>query len=231
LRRFVLFAFLAVTLAVLTLTAVRVGGQGGSCPPGSLVVNASGTYICALQVSDYTPVFTSLTLNQFGNVLNGSVTCLTAGGCSLNLTAYDYSGGSLTKIGSLVTNLTGGSTQSFSYECSGVGVVSLEVNDVFVGWFTPAVVNVPTAVGTTLKELASRDPMVMVVAGLLVVSVPLGWSLSREQGLSGLALAGASLIIYSFVLLLTTDVVVATLISVVSAFVGIVYVVMQGGQP
>ena len=230
-RRFVLFALLAVTLAVLALTAVRVEGQGGSCPPGSLVVNASGTFICALQVSDYTPVFTSLTLNQFGNSLNGSVTCLTAGGCSLNLTVYDYSGGSLTKIGSLVANLTGGSTQTFSYECSGVGIVSLEVNDVFVGWFTPAVVNVPTAVGTTLKELASRDPIVMVVAGLLVVSVPLGWSLSREQGLSGLALAGASLIIYSFVLLLTADVVVATLISVVSAFVGIVYVVMQGGQP
>ena len=224
---------LALILAlVAVLASTMLARCQGGCPPGAVVMNSTGTYVCAANVSDYIPVFASLSLDQYGNALKANVKCLTAGGCAVNLTIYDYVNGELSLVDQRLVSLGEGESWEYTYRpCSGVCVARLSVNGEFLGWYVPVVAEIPTAVGSSLKELASRDPMILVVAGLLVISVPLGWVLVREQGLSGLALAGASLLIYLFTLFLTGDTVVATLISVVSAFVGILFVVIQGGQP
>jgi len=225
---------LALILAlVVVLASMMLARCQDGCPPGAVVMNATGTYVCAVNVSDYIPVFASLSLDQYGNSLKVNIKCLTAGGCVVNLTIYDYVNGELNLVDQLL-GLSLGEGESWEYtytQCSGVCVARLSVNGEFLGWYVPVVAEIPTAVGSSLKELASRDPMILVVAGLLVISVPLGWALVREQGLSGLALAGASLLIYLFTLFLTGDTAVSALISVVSAFAGILFMVIQGGQP
>jgi len=222
---------LLALLLALTPAADTASNQSSVCPPGALVVNATGTFICAFEVEEYTPVFISLHLVQEGGTANLTLTCITLGGCNATIFAYDYHQGSLTPLGNSTLALGQGESRVLAYACTGTCVFGLEVNSVWLGYYTSPAVQVPKVVAEELASLASRDPLVLAVAGLLVVSVPLGWMLTRELGATGVALAATSVLLYTLVYALTGSVTVATLVSALSGLVGVVYALVQGGTP
>jgi len=225
-------ALALVLTAVVALLASPLSAETSPtpspCPPGSLVVNATGTYICAVEVEEFTPAFTSVSVVQEGSAATLRLVCLTVGGCEVDVEAYDYVGGTLGSLGTTAVVLEPGASATLNYTCSGVCVFGLEVNGVWLGYFTARAPAVPTVSGE-LTSLARESPLVLVVVGLLVVSIPLGWSLTRDLGVSGLALVATSLLIYTLTYSLTGSVQVAATISVVAALVGIVYTVVHGG--
>jgi hypothetical protein len=229
-------ALTAVVAALLTCNAqstntLIVSNQTTNCPPGALVVNSTGTFICAFEVANYTPVFISLYLSQEEGNFTGILTCLDSSGCRVNVTIYDYYNNTLNTIGNLNTAINAGENIAWNYTVNGRGVVEIYVNDVFMGYYVAQVVSYPTAVPSTLKDLAGQHPLLTVIIGLLVVGTPLGWILQREFGLAGLALAGASMLIYVLTRALTGSDPVAIALAVVSGLIGVVFIVMHGGQP
>jgi hypothetical protein len=230
LRLHALIAVLSLLGAVVVLTALQ-HAWSQACPRGALVVNATGTFICAFEVSEYTPIFASLSLAQSGGELTVTLTCLDSSGCRVEMTVYDYHDNALDIVDTITAKIPAGRSETWSYSVTGRGVVEVYVNGAFLGYYAAPVAPAPTAVPPTLRDLASRDPVLTVAVGLLVVGVPLGWIMQRELGAAGLALAGASMLVYVLVLILTGSPTVATAISVVCGLIGVVLVVMHGGQP
>jgi hypothetical protein len=224
---------LTAVVAALLILGIRVASAGATrpaCPPGSLVVNATGTFICAFEVANYTPVFASLYLSQEESSFSGVLTCLVSSGCLVSIEVYDYYKGELGQVDTFTRNLRPGESVSWNYTVRGRGVVEVYVNDVFLGYYTAQIVPHPVAVPSVLSELAREHPLLTVVIGLLIVGVPLGWALQRELGLAGLALVGASMLIYVFTRVLIGDDAVAVALATVCGLVGLILIVVQGGQ-
>jgi len=229
-------ALTAVVAVLLTCNAqstntLTASNQTTNCPPGALVVNSTGTFICAFEVANYTPVFISLYLSQEGGNFTGILACLDSSGCRINVTIYDYYNNTLNTIGNLNTAINAGENIKWNYTVNGRGIAEIYVNDVFMGYYVAQVVPYPTAVPSTLKDLAGQHPLLTVIIGLLVVGTPLGWILQRELGLAGLALAGASMLIYVLTRALTGSDPIAIALAVVSGLIGVVFIIMHGGQP
>lgn len=226
-----LFATLALLGAVVALIILTQHAWSQACPPGALVVNTTGTFICAFEVSEYTPIFASLSLAQSGGELMVTLTCLDSSGCRVNMTIYDYRDDTVDVVDNVVAEIPAGKSETWSFSVAGRGIVEVYVNGVFLGYYTAHVVQAPTAVPSTLRDLANRDPVLTIAVGLLIVGVPLGWVMQRELGVAGLALAGASMLVYVLALILTGSPAIATAISVVCGLIGVILVVMHGGQP
>jgi hypothetical protein len=220
-----------VALLILEIRVASASTAQPACPPGSLVVNSTGTFICAFEVANYTPVFVSLHLSQEGSSFSGVLTCLVSSGCAVSIEVYDYYEGELSRVGTVTRDLDPGESVSWSYIVRGRGVIEVRVNNVFMGYYTAQVAPHPVTVPPALRELAEQHPLLTVVIGLLVVGVPLGWVLQRELGLAGLTLAGASMLIYVLTMALTGSDAVAVALSVVCGLVGVILVTVQGGQP
>jgi hypothetical protein len=199
------------------------------CKPGELKVDLNGTVICAVEVEDYKPIYASFVFQQSGGVFNVSMTCLYEAACNVSMSVYDYVNNTAVSVANVSEVVASGKSKSWSFSVSGRGIAVVYVNDVFLGVFTPAVVEAPEEVTKNIRDLASMSPYVAVLAGLLIVSPSLGWMLQREWGVAGLALVGASTLIFIFVSALTGDVVVASFVSVLSGLLGIVYLVLSGG--
>jgi len=225
--------YLLVALAVVAALALSApaNGQasGQECPPGSLVVNATGAFICAFEVEEVTPVYASLHLVQEGNNFTVYFACLDVAGCNVNLKAYSYENGSLSYAGGVAQRVEKGGLAAWSFIVGGRGVVEVWVNEAFLGHYAAPAAGAPTAVSEALSELAGSSPLLTVVAGLVVVGVPLGWILQREFGTAGLALAGASMLVYLLTRSLTGSDVVSIVVAAVCGLVGVVLVVMHGG--
>jgi hypothetical protein len=226
-----LITILALLGAVVALIMLAQSAWSQACPSGALIVNATGTFICAIEVGEYTPVFASLSLAQDGGEFTVTLTCLDSSGCRVNMTIYDYRDNTLDTVDTITAEIPAGKSETWSFSVAGRGVVEVYVNGVLLGFYTAHVVQAPTAVPSTLRDLAGRDPVLTIAVGLLIVGVPLGWVMQRELGVAGLALAGASMLIYVLVLILTGSPAIATAISVVCGLIGVVLVVMHGGQP
>jgi len=195
------------------------------------VVNATGTFICAVEIAEYTPVYVSLHLTQEENNFTVLLVCLDSVGCRVKMNIYDYYNNTLYSVSEVSVNVSSGESLSESYLVLGRGVVELTINDVYLGHYVAQVFEVPTAVPTTLRDLAGLDPVLTAVIGLIVVGVPVGWLMQRELGLAGLALAGASMLIYVLVKALTGSDPVAITLACISALIGVVLLVMHGGSP
>jgi len=224
--------YLLVALAVVAVLALSTSnGQasGQECPPGSLVINATGAFVCAFEVEEVTPVYASLHLMQKGNNFTVYFACLDVADCKVNLKVYSYENGSLSYAGGVVQRVEKGGLATWSFLVDGKGVVEIWVNEAFLGYYVAPVAEVPTAVSEALSELAGSSPLFTVVAGLVVVGVPLGWILQREFGTAGLALAGASMLVYLFTRSLTGNDIVSTVMAVICGLVGVVLVIMHGG--
>jgi len=226
-----LFATLALLGAVVALIILTQHAWSQACPPGALVVNATGTFICAFEVGEYTPIFASLSLAQSGGEFMVTLTCLDSSGCRVNMTIYDYRDDTVDVVDTITAEIPAGKSETWSFSVAGRGIVEVYVNGVFLGYYTAHVVQAPTAVPSTLRDLANQDPVLTIAVGLLIVGVPLGWVMQRELGIAGLALAGASMLIYVLTLILTGSPAIATAISVVCGLIGVILVVMHGGQP
>jgi hypothetical protein len=216
-----------VFLASLLLFASQARADG--CPPGSLVINSTGTFICPVPATEINATFTSLVLLQNGSSFTFASTCLTSGGCNYNVTVYDYYNGSLTVIDNVQASVNAGGSLSKTYNVRGTGIVELTVNNMYYGYyFYPA--PQPSQIAVTLTDLASNSVFVEIMVALILVSVPIGWALMREIGLAGLALTAMSIPIYTLVSVLTGNPPIALLISVVASFIGIVYLIMSKGE-
>jgi hypothetical protein len=226
-----LFAVLSLLGAVVVLVVLAQHAWSQACPPGALIVNATGTFICAVEAGNYTPIFASLSLAQSGGEFTVTLTCLDSSGCRVNMTIYDYHDNVLDTVDKVTAEIPAGKSETWSYNVTGRGIVEVYVNGALLGYYAAPVVPVPTAVPPALGDLASRDPVLTVAVGLLIVGVPLGWIMQRELGVAGLALAGASMLIYVLTLILTGSPAIATAISAVCGLIGVVLVVMHGGQP
>ena len=226
-----LTAVLALLGAVVALAILAQSAWSQSCPPGALVVNATGTFICAIEAGNYTPVFASLSLAQNGGEFTVTLACLDSSGCRVEMTVYDYHDNVLDTVDTITAEIPAGKSETWSYNVAGRGIVEVYVNGVFLGYYMAQVVPAPTAVPPTLRDLASRDPALTIAVGLLIVGVPLSWVMQRELGVAGLALAGASMLVYVLTLILTGSPAIATAISVVCGLIGVILVVMHGGQP
>jgi hypothetical protein len=226
-----LIVALALLGATVALVMLAQSAWGQSCPPGALIVNATGTFICAVEVDDYTPIFASLSLAQHGGEFTVTLTCLDSSGCRVNMTIYDYHESGLDTVDNVVAVIQPGKSETWSFTVAGRGIAEVYVNGVFLGYYTAHVVPAPTAVPPTLRDLASQNPVLTIAVGLMIVGVPLSWVMQRELGVAGLALAGASMLVYVLALILTGSPAVATAISVVCGLIGVILVVMHGGQP
>jgi len=221
---FLAFAFLA------TATSLVAEVNADVCPPGSLIINSTGTYICPVPVADINATYTSLMLLQNGTSFNFTTTCLTSGGCSYNITVYDYYNGTLTAIDRIQQSVNAGDSLSKSYTVSGTGMVELSVNNMYYGYyFYPA--SQSNQIATTLYSLGNSNIFIEIMVALILVSVPIGWALMREIGLAGLALTAMSVPLYTLISVLTSNPPIALLISVVTSFIGIVYLIMSRGEP
>jgi hypothetical protein len=225
-----LWVFLAlVVLVVAIAVATRVAPADEYCKPGELKVDLNGTVICAVEVEDYKPIYASFIFQQSDGVFNVSMTCLYEASCNVSMSIYDYVNSTAVSVANVTEVVESGGSRSWGFSVSGRGIAVVYVNDVFLGAFTPATVEAPEEVTKNIKDLASTSPYVAVLAGLLIVSPSLGWMLQREWGVAGLALVGASTLIFIFVSALTGDVVVASFVSVLSGLLGIVYLVLSCG--
>jgi len=227
LRLWVFLALLVVVVAIAVATRVALTDE--YCKPGELKVDLNGTVICAVEVEDYKPIYASFVFQQSSGVFNVSMTCLYEASCNVSMSIYDYVNNTAVSIANVSDVVASGGSKSWSFSVSGKGIAVVYVNDVFLGAFTPAVVEAPEEVTKNIKDLASTSPYVAILAGLLIVSPSLGWMLQREWGIAGLALVGASTLLFIFVSALTGDVVVATFVSVLSGLLGVVYLVLSGG--
>ena len=225
----VLLAVSALLAAMFVTTVFSDTTPANTCPTGMLRIDINGTYICAVSVPSYTPSYVSLMVGQVNGTFTLNLTCLYEAGCNVNVTGYDYVNGSAVPLGSLQSSLAPGETRSWSFNVTGSGVALVYVNGDYLGAFA-APVGVGVGAGGLLKSLASWSPFTMVVAGLLVVSVPLGWMLQKEWGTAGLALLAGSYLIYMFVYALTDDALVASLVSVFSGLAGLFYLLVSGGS-
>jgi hypothetical protein len=224
--------FLVVLALVFFASLLLFASQARAdvCPPGSLVINSTGTFICPVPADNLNMAYTSLVLLQNGSSFTFAVTCLTSGGCNYNVTVYDYYNGSLATIDNVQQSVNAGESFSKTYTISGTGIVELTVNNMYYGYyFYPA--PQPSQVVVTLNDLARSDLFVEIMVALIIVSVPIGWALMREIGLAGMALTAMSIPIYTLVSVLTGNPPIALLISVVASFIGIVYLIMSRGEP
>lgn len=218
-----------LVLAVAVAIATQLVGAENYCKPGMLKVDLNGTVICAVEVEDYKPIYASFVFQQSGGVFNVSMACLYKASCNVSMSVYDYVNNTASFVANVTEAVASGGIKSWSFNVTGRGVAVVYVNDVFLGAFTPVVVEAPEEVAKSLKDLASTSPYVAVLAGLLIVSPSLGWMLQREWGVAGLALVGASTLIFIFVSALTGDFVVASFVSVLSGLLGVIYLVLSGG--
>jgi len=226
-KKELLVASALVLLASLLLFASQARAE--ACPPGSLVINSTGTFICPVPAENLSMAYTSLVLLQNGSSFTFAVTCLTSGGCNYDITVYDYYNGSLTVIDNVLRSVGAGESFSKSYNVSGTGIVELSANNVYYGYyFYPS--TQPSQIAVTLNDLARSDLFVEIMVALILVSVPIGWALMREIGLAGLALTAMSIPIYTLVSVLTGNPPIALLISVVASFIGIVYLIISKGE-
>jgi hypothetical protein len=224
-------AFLVVLALVFLASLMLFASQAraDACPPGSLVINSTGTFICPVPAEDLSMAYTSLVLLQNGSSFTFAVTCLTSGGCNYNITVYDYYNGSLIAIDNVQRSVGAGESLSKTYTVSGTGIIELSANNVYYGYyFYPA--SQPSQVAITLNDLAGSNLFVEIMVALIIVSVPIGWALMREVGLAGLALTAMSIPIYTLVSVLTSNPPVALLVSVVASFIGIVYLIISKGE-
>jgi len=220
-------------LALLLLTIVMLASSSSSaveCPPGGLVINTTGTFICPVPVEEINYSFVGLTLLQNESTLVLSSVCLTAGGCTYDIKVYDYTGGSMQLRDTVIRSVPAGGSFSINYTVSGIGIVELAVNDMYYGFFYSPSAPVSRVSGT-LKEMAGEDLFVEIMVALLAVSIPIGWLATREIGLSGLALTGMSFPIYMFAYVLIGDAWISLMISVMSSFIGIIYLIISRGEP
>ena len=212
-------------------TATVPQPTGLYCPeePGP-VVDPSGVYVCVGRIKVVNATFASFYLEQVEDRIVFRAVCLVYGGCKFNITVYYInSSGGLVLVGWFTERI--GAGESISKTVTGVmgrGVVRVEVNDVLLGYYSPLSINIDPRVPATLRTLASLHPLLTVVAGLLVVAVPLGWLLQREFGLAGLALASMSIPVYILAYALTGEVPVAVLISTLSALIGLILLAAHG---
>lgn len=225
----VLLAVSALLVAVFTVIAFSDTTTPATCPTGMLRIDINGTYICAVSVPSYTPSYVSLMVSQVNGTFTLNLTCLYEAGCNVNVTVYDYVNGSAVPLGSVQSSLPPGETGSWSFSVNGSGVALVYVNGDYLGAFA-APVGVSVGAGVLLKSLASSSPFIMIVTGLLVVSVPLGWMLQKEWGTAGLALLASSYLIYMFTYALTDDILVSSLVSVFSGLAGLFYLLVSGGS-
>ena len=226
-KKELLVASALVLLASLLLFASQARAE--ACPPGSLVINSTGTFICPVPAENLSMAYTSLVLLQNGSSFTFAVTCLTSGGCNYDITVYDYYNGSLTVIDNVLRSVGAGESFSKSYTVNGTGIVELSANNVYYGYyFYPS--TQPSQIAVTLNDLARSDLFVEIMVALILVSVPIGWALMREIGLAGLALTAMSIPIYTLVSVLTGNPPIALLISVVASFIGIVYLIISKGE-
>lgn len=225
LRVLLVLAMVAVAVAIATQIV-----EAEYCKPGMLKVDLNGTAICAVEVEDYKPIYASFVFLQSGGVFNVSMACLYGASCNVSMSVYDYVNNTAKFVANVTEAVASGGSKSWSFNVTGRGVVVLYVNDVFLGAFAPVVVEAPKEVAKNIKNLASTSPYVAVLAGLLIVSPSLGWMLQREWGIAGLALVGASTLIFMFVSALTEDFVVASFVSVISGLLGVIYLVLSGGS-
>lgn len=225
LRVLLVLAVVAVAAAI----ATQLVGAEDYCKPGMLKVDLNGTVICAVEVEDYKPIYASFVFQQSGGVFNVSMACLYEASCNVFMSVYDYVNNTAIFVANVTEAVASGVSKSWSFNVTGRGVAVVYVNDVFLGAFTPVVVEAPEEVAKNIKDLASTSPYVAVLAGLLIVSPPLGWMLQREWGVAGLALVGASTLIFIFVSALTGDFVVASFVSALSGLLGVIYLFLSGG--
>jgi len=193
-------------------------------------VNSTGTFICAVEVANYTPVFVSLYLTQEDGEFSVILVCLDSSNCRVEMTVYDYSDNTLRVVGVEVVDVTRGEKIERTYSVLGRGVIKLVVNDVYLGYYAAQSLNIPTAVPPRLRELAQLNPVLAVTVALIIIGIPLSWVMQRELGVAGLALAGASMLIYVFTRALTGSDPVAVLTAVVSCLIGLIFIIMHGGS-
>jgi hypothetical protein len=109
-------------------------------------------------------------------------------------------------------------------------MVELSVNNMYYGYyFYPA--SQSNQIATTLYSLGNSNMFIEIMIALILVSVPIGWALVREIGLAGLALTAMSVPLYTLISVLTSNPPIALIISVVTSFIGIVYLIMSRGEP
>jgi len=224
-------AFLVILALVFLASLVILASEASAdaCPPGSLVINSTGTFICPVPAENLNMAYTGLVLLQNGSSFTFAVTCLTSGGCNYNITVYDYYNGSLTVIDNVQRSVGAGESFSKNYSVMGTGIVEFSANNVYYGYyFYPA--PQPSRIAVSLNELAGSNLFVEIMVALIIVSVPIGWALMREVGLAGLALTAMSIPIYTLVSVLTSNPPVALLVSVVASFIGIVYLIISKGE-
>jgi len=239
--RFLLaLALFATAIAVVVTAAAAMAGgkqleedywgdRGGYCEPGLLRIDLNGTVICAVEAEDFKPIHASFMFQQADGVFNIFMTCLYEVPCGVSMIIYDYLGGATLLVASVSETVESGESRSWSFSVTGRGVAVVYVNDVFLGAFAPVILQTPGEIVASLRDLASISPYVTILAGLLIVSPTLGWMLQREWGIAGLALVGASTLLFTFVFSLTGDFAIATLVSAISGLIGLIYLVLSGG--
>jgi len=223
---------LSVISIAMSTNALVVYAQTGSnsCPEGALVVNASGAFICAIRAENVSLVFASILVAQQGSNANVTLFCLYSDGCSATVYAYDLYNNSLSQVASQQVSIDAGASKTLSFSgFRGLALFRVVINGVDMGYYTAPSAQVPQ-ISSALSNIASMHTMLAILAGLLIVSVPLGWSLQREWGLAGLALVGAANLIYLFVSLLTGNPLLALLVATLSAIIGVIYIIVGGVQ-
>jgi hypothetical protein len=225
LRFFLVLAVVAIAVAV----ATQLAGAEDYCEPGMLKIDLNGTVICVVEVEDYKPIYASFTFQQSSGVFNISMVCLYEAPCNVSMSIYDSLEGATLLVANVSETVASGGSRLWSFNVTGRGIAVMYVNDVFLGAFAPVVLQAPDEVVANLKNLASTSPYIAILAGLLIVSPTLGWMLQREWGIAGLALVGASTLLFTFVFFLTGDAAIASLVSVISGLIGLIYLILSGG--
>jgi len=231
----VLALIVAVTmLSVISIAmsgnALEVYAQTSNCPEGALVVNASGAFICAVRAENISLVFASILVMQQNSNANVTLFCMYSDGCNATVYAYDLYNNSLSQIASQQVSIGAGASKTLSFVgFRGLAIFRVIINGVDMGYYTAPSAQIPQ-ISSALSNIASMHTMLAILAGLLIVSVPLGWSLQREWGLAGLALVGAANLIYLFVSLLTGNPLLALLVATLSAIIGVIYIIVGGAQ-
>jgi hypothetical protein len=234
-RSIMLLLVLAVAATVLAMSSPARGvapvlAQESSCPEGALVINASGAFICAVRAENISLAFASIVVVQQGSSANVTLFCMYADGCSATVYAYDVYNSSLSQVAVQQVGIGAGESRMLSFSgFKGLAVFRIVVNGVDMGYYIAPQAQVPQ-IASALSNIASMHTMLAILAGLLVVSVPLGWALQREWGLAGLALVGAANLIYLFVSLLTGNPLVALLVATLGVIIGVIYMVAGGAQ-
>jgi len=220
---------ISVTM-VMNSNALEVYAQTSNCPEGALVVNASGAFICAVRAENISLVFASILVTQQGSNANVTLFCMYSDGCNATVYAYDLYNNSLGQVSTQQVSMGAGESKTLGFAgFKGLAIFRVVINGVDMGYYTAPSAQIPQ-ISSALSNIASMHTMLAILAGLLVVSAPLGWALQREWGLAGLALVGAANLIYLFVSLLTGNPLLALLVATLSAIIGVIYIIVGGAQ-